>query len=291
MTRDGSARIHVINSKAIVNTAIEYHKTAPTATAALGRLLSASSMMGCMMGEKEDKMTLVIRGDGEAGTLLASADYYGNVKGYITNPLADPPLRADGKLDVGGAIGAGTLQVLRRTSESPEPFWGVIELVPGEIAEDIATYYSQSEQIPTLCALGVLVDVDYTCRAAGGILIQLLPFADEQTVLQLEQNARSLTNISRLFEQGLSCKEICDIALEGIPYDPFDEIMVDYVCDCSRERTARALVSLGRDQAEELLADEEAGGVGQIEFTCNFCDKKYVFDREETERLFAKKGS
>lgn len=286
MTRDGSARAYVINSTALVNKAIEYHKTAPTATALLGRLITASSVMGTMLPEKECTMTVAIRGQGISGTALCVADYYGNIKGYIQNPNADLPVKPNGKLDVSGIVGGGILSVSKDVG-AEVPYNGNIELVSGEVAEDIAQYYATSEQIPTLIALGVLVDTDYSCKASGGVFVQLLPFADEAVIARLEENAKELNNISTKFDMGLSNEEILKIALNGIEYDLFDELTVEYKCNCSRERTARAVFSLGKKEVEGIFDEQKAlGEEEKLVLDCHFCNKKYEFTRKQALKLF-----
>ena len=281
MTRDGSARVLVINSRKIVNDMIGFHKTTPTASAALGRLVTATSVIGTMLPENGDTVTVSIYGDGEAGRLLAVGDYFGNVKGYIQNPMATPPKKPNGKLDVGAAVGNGTISFVKSVG-AIEPQVGTIELVSGEIAEDIATYFAKSEQVPTVLSLGVLVDTDYSCLAAGGVLIQLMPFPDEETVDLIERNAADLVNISRYFDKGLSNEEIMDIAMRDIPYDIFDSIEVGYRCDCSAKRMLKKIKSLGKGEILKMLDEQVAEGKSrELTAVCRFCNSEYTFGEKE----------
>ena len=281
MTRDGSARVLVINSRKIVDDAIRFHRTAPTASAALGRLVTATSVIGTMLPENGDTVTVSIQGDGEAGRLLAVGDYFGNVKGYIQNPMANPPKKPNGKLDVGAAVGEGTISFVKSVGNI-EPQIGTIELVSGEIAEDIATYFAKSEQIPTVLSLGVLVDTDYSCLAAGGVLIQLMPFPDEETVDIIERNAADLVNISRYFAAGKTNEEIMEIAMRDIPFDIFDTIDVGYKCDCSAKRMNEKIKSLGKAEILKMLDEQEAEGKArELTAICRFCNSEYTFTEKE----------
>ena len=281
MTRDGSARILVINSRKIVDDMINFHKTSPTASAALGRTVTAASMIGTMLPESGDTVTVSISGSGDAGKIIAVGDYFGNVKGYIQNPLVNPPKKPNGKLDVGAAVGEGTISFIKSVGND-EPQIGTIELVSGEIAEDIATYFAKSEQIPTVLSLGVLVDVDYSCLAAGGVLIQLMPFPDEATVDIIERNAADLVNVSRYFERGLSNEEIANIALRDVPFDIFDTLEVGYKCDCGRDRMLKKIKSLGKGEINNMLDEQEKEGKPrELTAVCRFCNTEYTYSESE----------
>ena len=281
MTRDGSARLMVLNSREMVNGMREAHLTSPTATAALGRTLTAASMIGTMLPEEGDTVTITFSGDGEAGKIIAVGDYYGNVKGYIQNPLVNPPKKPNGKLDVGAAVGQGTLSFVKAVGDG-DLQTGMTEIVTGEIAEDIATYFAKSEQIPTVLSLGVRVDKDYTCLAAGGVLIQLMPFPDEATVDLIERNARNLSNISQYFEMGMTNEQIAEIAMKDIPFDVFDNLEVEYKCDCSRARMCKKILSLGEKEIIGMLNDQEAEGKPrELTAICRFCNTEYTFTEKE----------
>lgn len=278
ITTDGSARIIVLDSTAIVNKAAEIHVTAPTATATLGRVLTAASMMGSLLGEKDDLLTLRFKGDGEAGSVMASSDYMGNVRGYIANPAADPPKKPNGKLNVSAAIGNGALYVLRDAEGLEEPYVGVLEIQSGEIAEDIAAYYAQSEQVPTVCALGVLVGQDYKAISAGGVLLQLLPFADPKIIDIIEENIKDIPPISDLIRTH-SLEDIAAMYLKGIEFELFDSMRSEYRCACSRKKTDGALIATGIDELKAMYAE------GGTELKCQFCGKVYNYSKEELGEL------
>ncbi len=279
LTCDGSAQILIINSADMVDEAVRIHSCAPTAAAALGRVLTASSLMGTTLKDKGNNITVNFRGDGPCGHILAVSDYMGNVKGYVQNPHTDIERKSNGKLDVARAVGKGTLNVIKDVGEK-EPYIGITNIVSGEIAEDISSYYAESEQIPTVVSLGVLLRPNGSVLAAGGVIIQLLPFAAEDTIDKIEKNVPSLSGISALFREGKTNKEIADIALDGIEYDVFDEYEVGYRCDCSRERMGKALLTLNPVDLYNILVED-----GKIEVGCQFCTNKYSFNGEDIEEI------
>lgn len=282
ITRDGSARAIVIDGSDIVERAREIHNTTPTTTAALGRTLIATSLASSLLGEEKDCMTIRFKGDGPGGTITATGDWCGNVRGFIQNPSADLPLRADGKLNVGDCVGKGQMFILRDVSGSNEPYVGISEIQTGEVGDDIAYYYATSEQIPTVCALGVLVDRDYSVKQAGGALVQLLPFADEEVAEVLEKNAQSMTSVTKILENG-SLEDVLAAVFNGLEYDIFDKIECGYVCPCSRERTDKALISLGEKELTDMINSDE-----ETVMTCGFCDAVYKYSKSDLKHILEK---
>lgn len=291
ITSDGGVVAFGLDSKDIVNRAAQIHSPSAVVIAALGRLLTAASMMGVMLKGKDDNITVRITGDGPAGQLTAVADSAGNVRGFAQNPVVELPLNARGKLDVGGAVGHSGTVFVAKDLGLKEPYSGQTPIVSGEIAEDITEYFAASEQIPTICALGVLVDTDLSVKAAGGYIIQLLPFADPSAIGKLEENLKTARPVSALLDEGQTPREILASALRGFSLEVLDETEPEYRCTCSRARTERALVSLGPRELAAMIEEQ-----GQAEVTCQFCDSRYLFSKEELEALLArsvraKKGS
>ncbi len=284
ISKDASVVASAIDATDIVAEIERIHKPSAVVTAALGRLSVAASLIGNGLKGEEDSVTLRIKGDGPAGTLIAVADSWGNVKSYVSNPIVEIPLNQYGKLDVAGAVGRnGTLSVIKDIGMK-EPYSGQVPLVSGEIAEDIASYFAVSEQIPTVCGLGVLVNPDLTVKAAGGYLIQLLPFADEACIDVLEKNINSLPSVTNMLTSGMTGSDIAMKVLEGLEPNILDSINVSYKCDCSRERVSKALIGMGRDELIGLANEQETA-----EVCCHFCDKKYYFTRDELFELARQK--
>ena len=280
IARDAPVKAMAISARDTVERARAIHDCWPVASAALGRLLMAASMIGAAMKNENGAVTLRVRGDGPLGSLTAVSDSRGNVRGYVQNPAVDVPRKAKGKLDVGAAVGAdGDLTVIRDLGLK-EPYVGSVQLVGGEIAEDIAAYFAESEQVPTACALGVLIAPDQTVQAAGGYLIQLLPGADEGVVSAVEQGVARLGAVSARLDGGMNPLELLQEALGAFELEVLETAPVEYRCYCSEERVSRALISMGRDELTSLI--EEQGGA---ELTCQFCDKVYRYSAGDLRRL------
>lgn len=280
---DGTLTAMAINSTDIVNEAERIHKTSAVVSAALGRLLTAASLMGSTLKGKEDSLTLKINGKGPAGTVMAVSDSAGNVRGYVQNSVVELPLNQKGKLDVSGAIGKDGYVTVIKDLGLKEPYIGQTPIVTGEIAEDITSYFAVSEQTPTVCALGVLVDRDLSIKAAGGLIIQLLPTAMEDTIEKVERSIEGLEPITTLIDRGMTPEEICRHALREFELDVLDTAEPVYRCNCSKKRVEKALLSAGRDELLSMAEDEKT------EVCCRFCDKKYVFTPSELKKL-AEKG-
>lgn len=266
-----------VDSTEMVRRAEQLHTTSATCSAALGRLLTGASLMGAMLKDRRDQVTLRVSGGGPVGVIIACTDGTGNVKGCIENPLVELPARADGHLDVGGAVGKdGVLTVIRDNKLQKEPTVGQIPLVSGEIAEDLTSYYAYSEQIPTVCALGVLVDKDLSISCAGGYLLQLLPGATDDEITQLEKNIAAMPSVTEMLRAGKTPQDMMELAMAGFDPQVLDEREVGYQCDCSAERTKDMVMSLGRKELEKMR-DEDP----RCEVVCHFCHTKYEFNLNE----------
>lgn len=276
IAKDGSMICLAIDSTNMVREAEQIHKTSATVTAALGRLLTGASMMGGMLKDTDHTLTLRLSGNGPVGSVIAVADAIGNARGYVTNPIVELPLNNHGKLDVAGAVGTDGYLCVSKDVGLPEPQMGFSPIVSGEIAEDLTYYYATSEQIPTVCALGVLVNPDLTVKAAGGYIVQLLPGADDEVISRLEQNINKLPAISTMIRDGLSPYDVINKALDGFEPEVMDEREVSYLCNCSKARVERALISIGAEELTEMAKEQEITEVG-----CHFCNKKYTFTSAE----------
>lgn len=286
ITTDGAVVISAAETSDIVFKASKIHKTSPVATAALGRLLTAASIMGAQLKQRDASITLRVGTEGSpAGAVVAVGDSKGNVRGYIQNPDCPTEYYENGKLNVGKAVGKNGVLNVMRDYGTGEPYVGMVPLVSGEIAEDITNYFAVSEQIPTVCSLGVLLEKEsHEVLLSGGFLLQLLPGADSSTIDRIESNIQKLEPMTTMLAKGMSIKEICDAALDGYEVEVLDEMLVDYVCGCSRERVERAFMMLSDDDIRDT-ADE----TGFAEASCHFCNKKYRFSRNDLEKIITEK--
>ncbi len=282
LAKGAPVKASAITARELVERARQIHKTLPVATAALGRTLMACSMMGNQLKERDGSVTLQIRGGGPLGGITAVSDSGGNVRGYVVHPAVDLPLKGPAKLDVGSAVGKdGSLTVIKDL-RMKEPYVGTIPLVSGEIAEDVTSYFAESEQIPTACALGVLVDVDQSVLCAGGYLIQLLPGADEAAIGAIERGIDRVGPVTEALRDGTGARELLEQVLGEFELEILSEEPVEYRCYCSRDRVTRALISMGREELEALIREQ-----GRAELTCQFCDRVYDYSKEELEGLLA----
>ena len=277
LSADGGIRVIFCDSTDIVRCSCEIHHISKTMTAVLGRALTATSLMSCLLKDSDNTLTLQIKGDGPCGTIICVGDYKGNVRGYADDMTVELPPNKFGKLDVGGVVGGGTLYVIKDMGMN-EPYIGMSPIVSGEIAEDITQYFANSEQTPTVCALGVRVDQHNMCFASGGYLIQLMPGYTEEDVDRIEANVNMLESVSKMIADGKDGDEIISLLFDGIEYEMFDEFDIEYRCTCNRDKYLRALVSLGENDMNELRADGKP-----IETACLFCGKKYAFEIEEVD--------
>ena len=277
-------RAFAATTKETVQKARELHNTAPVASAALGRLLTAGAMMGIMLKGEKDLVTLQIKGDGPLEGELVTADSKGRVKGYVFNPDVDIPPKSPVKLDVGGAVGKGFLTVIKDLGLK-EPYVGKTELVSGEIAEDLTYYFAKSEQIPSAIALGVLVDTDTSIKEAGGFIIQVMPGITEEILERLESRINVIPYITELLSMGDTPESILNLILGDMDLQIIDKIPTEYYCGCSRERVEKALLAIGKDDLKKILEEDK-----KAELSCHFCNKKYNFDEADLKRLLGEAG-
>ena len=275
----GEIRAFAATTRRTVQVARDAHQTSPVVTAALGRLLTAGAMMGSMLKDPGELLSLVIRGDGPIASLTVTADSEGHVKGFAGNPDVWLPLNAQGKLDVAAAVGKGDLTVIQDTIWG-EPYCSQLELLTGEIGDDIGAYYVQSEQIPTSVGVGVLVETDLSVRQAGGFIVQAMPDCSEEALDRLGENLAGMSSVTRLLDEGLAPADILERVLDGLGFEPLEVSPCSFACNCSRERTTRVLISLGRDELQKLIDEGEP-----VELSCNFCSSKYTFSLDEVREL------
>lgn len=280
ITEDGSAFVIACDSTDMVAEMERIHKPSATVTAALGRLITAASMMGDMLKGKTDSITLRMNGNGPCGDLVAVSDYQGNARAYVEHNIVEIPLNENGKLDVKGAVGTdGQLYVIKDIGMK-EPYIGQTPIVSGEIAEDITNYFAVSEQTPSVCALGVLVNPDLTVSNAGGFIIQLLPGCPDEVITKIEDSISNIDSVTSMLQNGYTADDIAKRALQGIQLDKLDESTMKYKCNCSKERVENVLLSTGLDNLNEMAASEE-----NTQIECHFCDKKYIFTPNDIKEL------
>lgn len=276
---DSQIRAFAATTRDLAETARGYHNTSPVATAALGRLLTAGAMMGAMMKGEKDLLTLQIKGNGPIGGITVTADSSANVKGYVENPNVVIHANSNGKLDVGGAVGIGILNVIKDLGMK-EPYSGQCELKTGEIGDDLTYYFAVSEQIPSSVGLGVLMEKDNTVRQAGGFIIQLMPFTSDEVIDRLEQKLAEVDSVTSMLDAGMTPEQILEELLGEFGLEITDTVPTQYHCNCSRERIEKALISIGKKDLKEMIDDGET-----IEVNCHFCDKKYKVTVDELKEL------
>jgi len=276
---DKQIRAFAITSREMVETARQHHNTSPVATAALGRLLTGGAMMGVMMKGEKDMLTLMMKGDGPINGVTVTADSKGNVKGYVGNPNVLIPANYAGKLDVGAAIGYGTLTVIKDMGLK-EPYVSQVPLGTSEVAEDLTYYFASSEQVPSAVGLGVLMSKDNTVKQAGGFIVQLMPFADEEVINKLEERVNNISSVTEMLEKGMTPEDILKEVMGDMDVEFTDKIETGFVCNCSKEKIAKALASISKKDMDEIINDGK-----EIEVKCDFCNTTYKFSVEELQTL------